>query len=57
MIKYYCDKCGKEIEKRDVPFKLFCQDCSNPPIITPPNIYHLCPDCLNEFFRWIDNKS
>lgn len=55
MIKYFCDKCGKELEDYDI-FKVE---------ITPPEIrqlednaytaypFILCRDCMKSFHVWV----
>ena len=52
MIKYFCDKCGKEIT--DIPYELTYRDCCKPRKYSEPEIVHLCSDCISEFFLWVD---
>ena len=58
MIKYFCDKCGKELENYDI----FTID------VTPPEIrqweddaytadpFILCRNCMKSFHVWIAKK-
>lgn len=57
MIKYFCDKCGKELENTDI----FTVE------VTPPEIRRwdddaltgiciMCRDCLKAFQKWLSNE-
>ena len=58
MIKYFCDKCGKELENVDI----FTVE------VTPPEIRRwdddartgvciMCRDCLDAFQKWLKDKE
>lgn len=58
MIKYFCDKCGKELEN----FDIFTVE------VTPPEIRSwddnartgiciMCRDCLDVFQKWLKDKE
>ena len=60
MIKYFCDKCGKELDKFN---NEFTSDIFKV-IVDPPDIrkwtddaetgtYIMCYDCVREFNKWI----
>ena len=44
MIKYFCDRCEKELKKSYVT------------ICYPSNSANLCNECFEEFLNWMKNK-
>ena len=59
MKKYYCDKCGLELNpliekytlKIDGPNFIFeCADFDGAPV-------HLCPTCMVKFYKWLEGKD
>ena len=44
MLKYFCDRCGKEMNK------------SYSHICYPGNSANLCIECFAEFLNWMKNK-
>ena len=56
MIKYYCDKCGKEILPQDLPPPQYIID-GNTALVDDSK--HLCPDDderYNKFLKLLDDK-
>lgn len=49
MTKYFCDRCGKEIESLDSVFIEV--------IDINPNLFHLCKDCYDELNRWLKESK
>lgn len=44
MVKYVCDRCGKEIE--------FYDSVIIEAMVIDPEFFHLCKDCYDELNRW-----
>lgn len=49
MVKYFCDRCGKEIESLDSVF-IEVIDINR-------DFFHLCKDCYDELIRWRKAKE
>ena len=52
MIKHYCDRCGKEIPK----ITLYNIGDTIPETMRLGD-YELCPDCRNDFRKWIKRRK
>ncbi len=61
MIKYFCDKCGKEIST-DIFIDVFEVKIKPPEIRSwsddaETGIYFLCNDCTEKLNKWIRKKD
>ena len=61
MIKYYCDKCGKEIKPQDLPPPQYIWDRNSARNIAfVDDSKHLCPNDYKryeEFLKLLNNKK
>ena len=55
VIKYLCDKCGKEMEDKNDIYKL--EITKGLIIDTLPETVHLCKECNKAFLKWINHGT
>lgn len=56
MIKYFCDKCGKEIASNKIFTLKIGYDCpSGIPIFPKGFRYELCEDCITQELKHVKN--
>lgn len=56
MRKYYCDRCGKEVEWDELILNKFKVSPSFYTDISKEEI-NLCPDCQKDLMRWVRNAK
>ena len=52
VIKYLCDKCGKEMEDKNEVYKL--EITKGLTISALPETVHLCKECNKALLKWIN---
>ena len=61
MLKYFCDKCGKEIDQYSgmkIKWELGISQLPVRPVYCDDEgKYDLCNECSSEFKGWIDNAE
>lgn len=62
MIKYFCDKCGKELEHNEFASDLYKvtvypQDIRKWTDDAETGTYILCHECIEKFIKWLCNQE